>query len=152
MLDVSGVSLCSLPLLLTDLQRNNLWQATALYQNTQDCIASLATAASLSFVSEAASGQNVCVDQVQLLPSSILQPGAVVLLVHSFKLWECHLHCSVWLAMTPQHGHDCYATVDVVVLALCRCAKQCIAHSRLPKLCPWRSHIPTVVCATTANQ
>jgi len=77
---VSGVSLCSLPLLPTGLQRNNLWQATALYQNAQDCIAVLGTAASLSFVSEAASGQSLCVDQIQLFPSSILQPGAVVLL------------------------------------------------------------------------
>ena len=77
LLDESGVSLCSLPLLPTGLQRNNLWQATALYQNAQDCTASLGTAASLSFVSEAASGQSLCVDQIQLLPSSILQPGAV---------------------------------------------------------------------------
>ncbi|DBA76141.1 TPA: hypothetical protein ACH3X1_009878 [Trebouxia sp. C0004] len=74
-LDVSGVSLCSLPLLPTGLQRNNLWQATALYQNGQDCIAVLGTAASLSFVSDAASGQSLCVDQIQMLPSSMSQPG-----------------------------------------------------------------------------
>ncbi|DBA88079.1 TPA: hypothetical protein ACH3X2_005080 [Trebouxia sp. C0005] len=75
LLDESGVSLCSLPLLPTGLQRNNLWQATALYQNAEDCIAFLGTAASLSFVSEAASGQSLCLDQVQLLPSSTLQQG-----------------------------------------------------------------------------
>jgi len=87
LLDVSGVSLCSLPLLPTGLQRNNLWQATALYQNAQDCIAFLGTAASLSFVSDATSGQSLCVDQVQLLPGSILQPGAVVLL-YSVSSWN----------------------------------------------------------------
>ncbi|DBB15207.1 TPA: hypothetical protein ACH3X3_004211 [Trebouxia sp. C0006] len=75
LLDESGVSLCTLPLLPTGLQRNNLSQATALYQNAQDCIAVLGTAASLSFVSEAASGQSLCVDQIQLLPSSILETG-----------------------------------------------------------------------------
>jgi len=53
----------------------NLYQATALYQNAQSCVAVLNQAASLSFVMNATAGAAVCVSNLTMLPSQVLDSG-----------------------------------------------------------------------------
>ncbi len=75
LLDSSANQLCNLPFAATGRQADSLFQATALYQNAQDCISLLDQAASLSFVTDADEGQAVCLADLGLLPSTTLPAG-----------------------------------------------------------------------------
>lgn len=73
----TGIAICDLTLTSTGMiaPGGNLYQATALYQNAQSCVAVLNQAASLSFVINSTSGGAVCVSNLTMLPSHVLDSG-----------------------------------------------------------------------------
>jgi len=75
--NATGIAICDLTLTSTGVidPSGNLYQATALYQNAQSCVAVLNQAASLSFVMNATSGAAVCVSNLTMLQSQVLDSG-----------------------------------------------------------------------------
>lgn len=77
--NASGIPICDLTLTSTGVgvvaPGGNLYQATALYQNAQSCVAVLNQAASLSSVTNATAGFAVCVSNLTMLPSQVLDSG-----------------------------------------------------------------------------
>ncbi len=75
--NATGIPICDLTLTSTGViaPGGNLYQATALYQNAQSCVAVLNQAASLSFVMNATAGGAVCVSNLTMLPSQVLNSG-----------------------------------------------------------------------------
>jgi len=86
--NATGLPICNLTLTSTGVVASggDLYQATALYQNAQPCVAVLNQAASLSFVMNATAGGSVCVSNLTMLSSQVLDSGDLP------SCFVCHAH------------------------------------------------------------
>lgn len=93
--NATGIPICDLKLTSTGViaPGGHLYQATALYQNAQTCVTVLSQAASLSFVMNATAGGAVCVSNLTMLPSQVLNSGGLP------SCFVCHAN---QLSLLPQ--------------------------------------------------
>lgn len=96
LLSPSQSTLCRLPLVntgLTDAMSGMIW-ATALFQNSHQCLQMLNQTASIKFVTQIVNGQAFCLDDFQLLPSAVADPASSTEHEDALKIVPAAVNCN----------------------------------------------------------